>query len=634
MEYQTNEQHLSPQMKAIPTTRRYQVRAAAALLLLTAALTTACTDSLPPRPQNEAPTEGRFFSVTATPGGGADTRVTHTPDGNGNFIVKWAAADQIHVGKRPSKDVYITGDQFLSSLDIVPDGAGQSKARFEGTIAPAHQPAAGDTLFAFYGKPEKMAYFYSYEIHYNFAGQRQTVNNNWEHLADYDFMTAIATYNPDAGADHYFCFSHAGSVMKFTLGGLEGLTVTKLTLCTQDGTTAFASELGSTMIMNLALGAEDGSGITIAPGGKLEAYLMLGASKYAKGKKLVVYATTTDGKRFAARLKGADIAAAKSYTVDATLTEYAMTGKGTENEPYTITDEGDLNKMAVMVNTGMLPTEGKFFRLTRNIELTGAEEWLPIGVSSQPFKGTFSGADGNGGNYSITNLKYEPDSIRTVSCNAGLFGYSMGATIKNVTVGGKITLKGKDNATIVAGGITGYATGNSTIKDCVSRCTIQVTGGKPTTRVGGIVGQSSGSNWEYGDNTVTNCKNEGDVTSSMYVGGIVGELYAQAVVTGCTNTGSIATTGTEYTAGGIIGLLRLNNYYQNSLVSGWQHSGSLPVPGEPGSVIGSYILEAAIADDKDLSYVTIKENASDEGTVIKARVGAAVEGSWPETSGQ
>lgn len=622
------------------TTRIYNVCTAAAILLLTAALTAACTDTLQPRPENDLPGEGKFICVTATQGDGAETRVTHTPDGNGNFLVRWAATDRIHVGKRPAKDAYVKGSQFLSSLDIAEGGADQSKARFEGTIAAAHQPTPGDTLFAHYGKLENIIYCYN-EIGYEYAGQRQTANNSREHLTDYDFMSAIATYDATPGADHHFSFSHAGSMMKFTLGGLEGQTVKTLTLCTDDGSPAFAYSYGLTRTVSLDLGAEDGSGIAIPPGGKLEAYLMMGATKRPAGKRLVLYAATTDDNYYLARLTGTEIAAGKSYTVEARLTLCTgFEGQGTIDEPYKITTPGDLTKLSMMLNAGMLSTKGKYFRLTGDIDLSGVEEWVPIGINvvEQSFTGIFSGEKEGGGNYSVTGLKCKPASLPS-TYRAGLFGNSYGGTIKNVTVSGEIVVNGTKKELVYAAGIVGESSAGTTVENCVSRCTIRVSNAKRA-YAGGIIASSSGngnkdsSGWMPG-NTVKNCRNEGDISSCQYTGGIFGEMYASCSATGCTNTGSITSSSTEYPAGGIIGYLYLNGLYQRGILTGWQHSGTTPAQGAPGSIIGSYLIYGHSSNDDNLSRLVLKENEGDTETVIESPFEEDTVGKWPaEASGQ
>ena len=71
--------------------------------------------------------------------------------------------------------------------------------------------------------------------------------------------------------------------------------------------------------------------------------------------------------------------------------EGEWTGSGTEADPYMITTEAGLNKLATDVNSGTVYS-GKYFKLGASINVTN---WTPIGQkgSDNKFAGTF---DGNG----------------------------------------------------------------------------------------------------------------------------------------------------------------------------------------------------------------------------------------------
>src|SRR5699024_10180775 len=100
-------------------------------------------------------------------------------------------------------------------------------------------------------------------------------------------------------------------------------------------------------------------------------------------------------------------------------------------------------------------------RLDANIDLTGALyvdpdmvilSWAPMGTSSQPFQGTL---DGNGKaieNLDIVNWATDEEH--------GLIGVASGATVKNLSVSGRVRGKG------MVGAIAGYASGGTRIEDC------------------------------------------------------------------------------------------------------------------------------------------------------------------------
>ena len=72
-------------------------------------------------------------------------------------------------------------------------------------------------------------------------------------------------------------------------------------------------------------------------------------------------------------------------------TEGVWTGSGTEADPYVITTETGLNKLATDVNSGTVYSD-TYFKLGASITVT---DWTPIGQkgSDNKFAGTF---DGNG----------------------------------------------------------------------------------------------------------------------------------------------------------------------------------------------------------------------------------------------
>lgn len=99
---------------------------------------------------------------------------------------------------------------------------------------------------------------------------------------------------------------------------------------------------------------------------------------------------------------------------------------------------------------------GAYFKLADNIG--GVGNITPIGVNTHPFKGNF---DGN--NKTIGGL-----SINKAGDYAGLFGYILNATIKDLTVNGSV--KGSQ----YVGGLVGYAS-NSTIENVTNNVSVSST---------------------------------------------------------------------------------------------------------------------------------------------------------------
>mgnify|MGYP002623871470 CR=1 FL=1 len=145
---------------------------------------------------------------------------------------------------------------------------------------------------------------------------------------------------------------------------------------------------------------------------------------------------------------------------------------------YEIGNETALRALSTYVNSGGA-TSGKTFKQTSDITLTSA--FSPIGYSSERnFKGTY-----DGGNYTISGL--------TVSGNVGfaaLFGYMVGATVRNVILISPSASGSHGGSRVSA--LVGYMnTGNngSAIENCrVVNPTLSATGGG-TNYVGVFIGE-------------------------------------------------------------------------------------------------------------------------------------------------
>lgn len=209
-------------------------------------------------------------------------------------------------------------------------------------------------------------------------------------------------------------------------------------------------------------------------------------------------------------------------------TEFQGSGN-TAEDPYLIRNVNDLKLLAEKVNSGEAYAN-TYFKQTADIDLNNEPNWTPIGTvivinngkDARPFKGTF---DGDG--YKITNLKVTGNSN-----NAGLFGYTQDATIKNCNVTGEVS--GSSDV----GGIVGNADGKTQILSCSFRG--DVTG--EDSYIGGIAGSARG--------TIKNCYALADVTASFVdAGGIAGYAY-HVTIENCYYSGNVS-AGND--AGGIAG---------------------------------------------------------------------------------
>lgn len=201
------------------------------------------------------------------------------------------------------------------------------------------------------------------------------------------------------------------------------------------------------------------------------------------------------------------------------------------------------------------------YALRNSIDGTQANNFTSIG-SNTAFSGKFDGID-----YNIFGL-----NIKETGNNVGLFGYTDGATINNVTlVGGSITggnnvgaVVGNANNTILnnvvnsaavsgdsnVGGIVGSAT-HTTVEDAINTGAIEGrvnTGGNGGINVGGLIGSMNSSH------LIGNSYNLGDVSGDGYnVGGLVGHAVNSTIGDGTNLVYNRMDVTGAYNVGGIVG---------------------------------------------------------------------------------
>ena len=203
---------------------------------------------------------------------------------------------------------------------------------------------------------------------------------------------------------------------------------------------------------------------------------------------------------------------------------------------------------------------GKKYIQVTNIDLSGYSEegWSPIGTfvknnTNANFRGTY-----DGGNYVITNLEVKGGGKNY----QGLFGFTSGATIRNVALE-DTNINGHSNV----GGLVGEA-GNSTIEK--SYATGSVTDGN---YIGGLVGYAYGTTirYSYATGSVTSLGDGGRA------GGLVGFAGTASTISNSYSTGSV--TGSGERVGGLVGLAQndttISNSYATGSVKGSGHVGGL-----------------------------------------------------------
>lgn len=331
------------------------------------------------------------------------------------------------------------------------------------------------------------------------------------------------------------------------------------------------------------------------------------------------------------------------------FTASALTGTGTEQAPYEITNLNDLKEFATSVNNGKYTTV--YAKLTTDITIT--DSWTPIGNTDHKFTGVFDG-DNNTINFNgTTNGEY-----------VGLFGINEG-TIKNVNVTGTIT---SDTELAFVGGVVGLNRG--TITNCES--SVAITANGVNSYAGGIAGvmqngtidscKNSGAITVHVTNKVTNdvtkqeasaggivafnyngtvkkCENTATISNDEthgYTGGIVGNN--DGTINNCLNGGSVTNDSAANYAGGIAGNLFTNkatgstatiSNCLNTNASG-EVVGTNNTEPNAGTVTNSYYLSDTSGDDNGATAVTEKELKSGDVT-YKLNGNTAANPVWGQT---
>ncbi len=221
-----------------------------------------------------------------------------------------------------------------------------------------------------------------------------------------------------------------------------------------------------------------------------------------------------------------------------TITE-DLTGEGTEESPYVIDNKLQLLSLSEKLAKNEISATASF-TLEADIDLTG-ETWAPIGTFDLPFRGVF-----NGNGHTIKGLtlnEFTPElalESQTISFG-GMFGVTENAQITNLKFSDyniEASIYGKDSVFYI-GALVGLAQNTviSGIDVTFSKASIKsLQNGNSGVYIGGVVGSLYAYSLETGVGLYLdfdNCRVSGDLNLDTtdgegiisYVGGILGETY-------------------------------------------------------------------------------------------------------------
>lgn len=281
----------------------------------------------------------------------------------------------------------------------------------------------------------------------------------------------------------------------------------RVTIVLTDNTEGLAS------VQLTGLSTEGGNPDIIVPYDKgSNTYTAIVAPQSVAAGTAFITCTFTNGKTLVYKMKNAtDWQAGGEYTYTVSL----ATARGyiiEDDGSYTVYNADGLMNIAELVNGGKTDIN---ITLDKNIDLTG-KAWTPIGTDyDNSYKGTF-----DGGGHTITGLTFTTNDEF-----AGLFGWlNRAGTVKNVVMEGvQITSNQIYGGSI--GGVVGSSWG--TIENC------SVSGNvSGTVYVGGVVGVQIGG-------SITGCSSSATVKGTVYVGGVAGQTNSSATLTACYATGNV-----------------------------------------------------------------------------------------------
>ena len=228
---------------------------------------------------------------------------------------------------------------------------------------------------------------------------------------------------------------------------------------------------------------------------------------------------------------GDDAEGTQNFTVPAVKMEVAWDGK-TATEPavneggaYVITTPAELRWFANKINNGKGDELKSKAVLANDIDL-GDYAFTPIGGSSKPFGGVFTGAG-----HRIDGLY-----INNNASNQALFGYLKGtsvtdrAAVTGVTVSGEVTGKSQ------SAGIVAYLHQYADVDTCANFATINASG--TGSYFGGVVGVMG-----HKTATVANCYNAGNVVGYNYNGGVIGNISVAGCAANVSNLFNVGEIG-------------------------------------------------------------------------------------------
>lgn len=470
--------------------------------------------------------------MVSMPQEGAESRISLTDEGN-KISAKWKEKDVIYLVPKSATSAnpeniyeYVCNEgntnTALFTLSDSENGIGLPEGEF----------------YAFYGVKE---IGYNNGITYTLeCPQEITAKGNYD-ISPLNFhhaMMAESEYRNNTLSS--IVFKSLMSIIQVKADISENTTPTTMTL-TSDKYTGFCSKQTFEVSTGYAVGATTTSkelkiNFYEATTGKVTyGYFMLMPQDLTNNNIQV----TLNGIYKSGLLPGTNFREGIAYTKELSLRN-AFGSEGTEQDPWIISTPEELLALSKMSYDEI---NGKYVNLGNNIDMTGIEDFQPIGLGSDYLQIFFDGK-----NHTISNLNINNYSTP----NTGLFYSLYAGDIKNLTLQ-SVNIKSNSKYVGLVTGKTVKGNEISNIKIQNSSIYVNLNENELYTEhsvIGGIAGSADCTIKDVsidGNSSITYINK--DDYSSGFCGGIIGEGFS-AILEGEINT---AATLSGCTVGGIIG---------------------------------------------------------------------------------
>lgn len=255
----------------------------------------------------------------------------------------------------------------------------------------------------------------------------------------------------------------------------------------------------------------------------------------------------------------------------------------------------------------------------QDINMADIEGWTGVGSKDKPFAGSF-----DGGGYAVINLK---------GTGAGLFNYTDGATIKNISLGkGSVIYNNSEfPSNVYVGGVVANAK-NTVISNCGFAGEMEVSANTDAENVSVYIGGVAG--WADSSSSIEYGKTSGKITVSCpsmeevkcYVGGIVG--LSEGNVSGSEMSGELKYSSSlkDVNLGGIQSTLISGATVANNTFNGNIILAGSAIRANIGGLYGSIACnkEFTFSADKSISTGNIRVNSYESGADTYVYVGGFI----------